>query len=125
MSKQGYSEVDPSDREIEDYLDEIYPEDVVVCGYKMTQSYVLKRMDRIAFDMFGSDNMRWYKCDICDTIYKDDDAEDSAIECCQKTCDECGKDLDDDYEADMCEDCLIEEENDEDEDIDSESIEEK
>jgi hypothetical protein len=119
MSKNSYSEVDPSDREIEDYLDELYPEPVIVCGYEMTQSYVLKHMDRVAFEMCGNDNMRWYKCDICDTVYKDDDAEDKAIECCQKECSECGKDLDDDYELDMCEDCIAEQEDEE--DIDTES----
>ena len=123
MSKNSYSEVDPDDDEIRDYLDELYPEPVLVCGMEMTQSYVLKEMDRIAFDMVGSDNMRWYKCDICDTVYKDDDAEDKAIECCQEYCDECGKDLDD-GESGLCEDCQIEEDNEDDEeDIDSESEE--
>lgn len=109
MSKQKYSEVEPSDSEIEDYLDELYPESVNVCGYDTTQSYILKHMDRIAFDMFGSDNMSGYKCDVCDTVYKDDDAEDKATECCQKECSECGKDLDDDSESYLCDDCLIEE----------------
>lgn len=118
MSKNSYSEVDPTDAEIEDYLDEMYPEDVIVCGMPMSQSYILKHMDRIAFDMTGSDNMRWYKCDICGTVYKDDGAEDKAIECCQKECSECGKDLDNDYEPDICEDCIM------DEDTDPESDEE-
>lgn len=121
MSKQSYSENDPTDEEIRDYLDEMYPEPVYICGMIQNQAYALKELDPIAFQMIGNDNMRWYKCDICDTVYKDDDAEDKAMECCQEYCDECGKDLDD-GESGLCEDCQIEEDE-EDEDIDSESDE--
>lgn len=119
MSKISYSEVEPTDSEITDYIDDIYYEPVMVCGMEMTQSYILKNMDEVAFYQYGSNNMRWYKCDICDTIYKDDGAEDKAIECCQNHCVECGKEIDDDpdYYV-MCDDCKAEQE-----DIDSESDE--
>jgi len=118
MSKQSYSEVEARDEEVREYLDEIYPDEVEICGMSMTQSYILQHLDRPAFDEFASQNMNWYKCDICDTVYKNNGAEDKAMECCQKECSECGKDLDDDWKEDMCEDCQIEAE-----DIDSESNE--
>ena len=121
MSKTQYSENDPTDDEIAEYLDEMYPEPVYVCGMEMTQSYVLKHMDRTAFDMTGSDNMRWYKCDVCDTVYKDDNAEDEAMECCQEYCNECGCDLDEETFSGLCLHCEMTE--DEDEDIDTESTE--
>lgn len=114
MSKNNYSEVEPTDDEIQEELEQIYPEEINVCGMKMNPVYVLKRMDRVAFDMYASDNMRWYKCDDCGTVYKSDDAEDEAIECCQNHCSSCGKDIDGDPDYyELCEDCAKE--------IDSES----
>lgn len=112
MSHKMYSEYEPTDDEITDLLDEIYPDDVVVCGMYMSQSYILKEMDRIAFDSFASDSMRWYVCDVCGEVHKDDDAEESARECCQEYCDECGQALPD-GETDLCENCQDAEETEE------------
>lgn len=108
MSHKNYSEYEPSDQEIEDLLDELYPEPVEACGMEFSQSYILKNLDRVAFDMFGSDSMNWFTCDICGKLHQDDDAEESARECCQRYCDECGKELDDDPQgnsSDLCDDC--------------------
>lgn len=107
MSKQNYSEVEPTDSEIEDYLDDIYYEDVEVCGYSFRQSYILKHMDRTAFNMAGN-NIEKFKCGICDTIYF---GENEAMNCCQKECSECGAYLDDDFEGELCEDCQAEEDD--------------
>lgn len=112
MSKKMYSEAEPTDEEITDALDELYPNSVKVCGMEMTQSYVLKHLDRVAFDSFAADTMRWYECDVCRTVYKSEDAEEEARECCQEYCDECGADMPD-GESGTCGKCLEEEENEE------------
>ena len=114
MSHKMYSEVEPSDSDITDYLDELYPEPVTACGMKFTQSYILKHLDRVAFDMVASNNMQWYQCDVCGEVYKGDDAEEKARECCQNYRDECGKELDDEFDGELCEDCEAEENEDED-----------
>lgn len=114
MSHKEYSEVEPTDDEIEDELNSIYYQDVTICGYTQNQAHALKRLDRVAFDMYASDNMHWFRCDICDKVYKDDDAEEDARECCQEYCAECDKAL---YphencgsNADTCWNCLTKEE---------------
>lgn len=104
MSHKNYSEYEPTDDEITEALDEIYPDDVIICGMSMSQSYVLKHMDRIAFDSFASDTMRWYRCDSCGVVYKSDDSEEEARECCQEYCNGCGDDLPD-GESGLCETC--------------------
>ena len=114
MSHKMYSEDEPTDDEITEMLDEIYPDPVTACGMTFDQSYILKEMDRVAFDSFASDNMRWYKCDVCGTVYKSDDAEDEARECCQEYCDNCGDDLPD-GDTGLCETCTMEENEDDDE----------
>lgn len=104
MSHKMYSEYEPSDDEITAELDEIYPEPVTACGMTFDQSYILKNLDRVAFDMYASNNMQWYQCDVCGKVYRTDDAEEDARECCQEYCDECGDPLPD-GESELCEDC--------------------
>ncbi len=111
MSIKEYSEVEPTDNEIEEELNSIYYKDVTICGYTQNQAHALKRLDRVAFDMYASDNMRWYKCDMCDTVFKGEDAEDDAMACCQEECAECGKNLfpheNCSSNADTCYNCIL------------------
>jgi len=84
MSKNKYSEYEPTDEEIMEEIEQIYPETIDICGMKMSPAYILRKMDRVAFDMYCSDNMNYFKCDVCGTIFKSEDAEEEAIECCQE-----------------------------------------
>ena len=122
MSHKNYSEYEQEDQEVEDSLNDIYGE-VEVCGMVFDSGRILKELDRIAFDQYISDSMQWYQCGVCDKIYRDDDAEEEAKECCQQYCDDCGKELDDSNESGFCEDCQeLEDEEDEDDNTeDSES----
>src|SRR5688572_26304097 len=101
MSHKNYSEQAPTDSEIVDFLEEIYPEDVTICGQSFSQAYALKRLDRISFDMVASNLMDWYSCDECNTVYKDEDAEEKARECCQNYCKDCDEPL---YKDENCDD---------------------
>jgi len=115
MTKNKYSEVEPTDDEIVAELEELYPNTVYICGMEMNPAYILKIMDRVAFDQYANDNMQWYKCDVCETVYKDENAEEDAIECCQNHCSECGKEVEDDIDYFvLCDKCK-------DEEVDSES----
>ncbi len=102
MSHFAYSEYLPTDDEIEEELREIYPDPVDVCGMEMDQVRVLKEMDRLAFDIYASDNMRWYICDACQKVFRGDDAEEEARECCQEYCNVCGEAI---SSGDLCEEC--------------------
>jgi hypothetical protein len=84
MSHKMYSEAGPTDAEITADLDELYPEPVTACGMTFDQSYILKHLDRVAFDMHASDSMNWYQCDVCGKVYKGGGAEEEARECCQE-----------------------------------------
>lgn len=105
MSKKSYSEKDMSDSEVEELIDEMYPDPVIVCGMKMSQGYILRHLDIPAFNAIAAENTKW-QCDICDTIH---DNEEDAKDCCQRYCDNCGDDLDDDNPNDLCDDCLDDE----------------
>lgn len=108
MSINHYSEYEPSDEEVTAYLDEMYPNEVIVCGMPMSQSYILRRMDKIAFDEFSSNSFPGWICDECNTAH---DTEQEAKDCCQEFCDNCGEPVEG-LES-LCEDCQAEEESEE------------
>ena len=85
MSHKNYSEYEPEDQEVEDDLNQRSGE-VEVCGMVFESGRILKELDRVAFDQYSNDSMRWYQCGVCDKIYRDDDAEEEARECCQQLC---------------------------------------
>lgn len=99
MSENHYSEYEPSDDEVTALLDEMYPNDVIVCGMPMSQSYILRRLDKIAFDEIASNSFPGWICDECDTTHE---TESDAKDCCQEYCSECGEPVEG---LDLCENC--------------------
>lgn len=105
MSKRirHYSEYEMSDRDYEDYLDEIFG-DVEVCGYSYSSGRVLHELDPIAFDCGKSELMQW-RCDNCGKIY---DEESDADECCPEyQCENCKELYFDEDQANECEESHV------------------
>lgn len=76
-------EVEVTESEYEDVLDEIYG-DVEICGMRYSSGRALRDLDPVAFrcgkiDYEDSLYHKW-KCSECDAEY---DTEDEAEECCQ------------------------------------------
>lgn len=55
-----------TDDEFEDYLNEIYSEEVSVCGYMHQQGTLLKEIDPIAFNCAMSDTEEEEDCPDCE-----------------------------------------------------------
>ena len=74
-----------TDDEYEDILNDIYADDVSVCGYPMQQGSILREVDPIAFSCSkndyeaGPDNP--WVCKECETEY---DNEEEAEACCKR-----------------------------------------
>lgn len=87
-------EIEISDDKVVEFLDEIYPDDVIVCGMPMTQSRILKELDEPAFNEFRNNNMsNSWKCSECDAVYEEEDDAEECWKTCQDTaeCDLCGE----------------------------------
>ncbi len=81
-----------SDDEYEQMLNDIYPEDVSVCGYKHSQGTLLKEIDPIAFQCGKSDEMKW-ECSECGNVYDEEDEAEECWKTCQDVveCNHCGE----------------------------------
>jgi hypothetical protein len=78
MPQQNYEEVELTEQEYEDMLDEIYGE-VQICGMTFNSGRALRELDPTAFRCGMADEPQKWKCLGCDRIYED---EDEAAECC-------------------------------------------
>jgi len=78
-------EVEITEAEYDEVLEEIYGKSVLVCGMDMYPPRVLKEMDPIAYRCGKGDYEdsldRVWECDECGEEYKD---EDEAEECCKE-----------------------------------------
>ena len=72
--------VEMTEDEYEEYLDEIYPDGVNICGMTYSAGQTLRKVDSIAFRCSMSDMPNRWKCDSCDCTYDD---EDEAENCCK------------------------------------------
>ena len=73
------TEVEYTDEEYEDYLNEVLP-DVTIGSLVYSPGHALRRVDPIAFRCGQADMPIRYQCGECQTIYEDD--EDAAEACC-------------------------------------------
>lgn len=78
-SFRGFSvingQIDVSDSEYVDYLDEIYPEDVTICGMSMSQARILKECDPVAFRCGLGDYESELQSELEEAIENEDDSE--------------------------------------------------
>lgn len=68
-------QVDVSESEYVDYLDELYPDSVTVCGMEFTQSRILQELDSVAFRCGLGDYESEIQSELEEAIENEDDSE--------------------------------------------------
>lgn len=68
-------QVDVSESEYVDYLDELYPDSVTVCGMEFTQSRILQELDSVAFRCGLGDYESEIQSELEEAIENEDDSD--------------------------------------------------